>query len=321
MLFMFFVGCVTVSDVMGGDGAARWNTPATVPVPPAAFGPAAPLSGPEMQRLMMAQQQMMAPQQQAAQLALLAIPKAGPAAQPGSNEPGTGEGHQDGSSSQTSGDERFTWRGKGENTELLFDGVRLPQYISDRLSRYRFSKLLNDINSGNKVALEILHDIAPQLFEEAQDSSDPNGPPASNRQDQTPPQSPPLVLKKPGEPLGNWGKAARWGTGLVHAGILANLIAELAGDRNALLDLLNLNKKLRNNEKFKRFLGKQDKSIKKSKSARAARIMISIAQAIALDAGTNWLHKKLIAPAAMRRDIRPVKLPTGYAEPIFGDGQ
>jgi len=116
------------------------------------------------------------------------------------------------------------------------------------------------------------------------------------------------VLKKPGKPLGNWGNAALWGKHLVRVGILANLIAELAGDRNALLDLLNLNKKLRNNEKFKRFLGKQDKSIKKSKSARAARIMISIAQAIALDAGTNWLHNKLIAPAAMRRDLRPLEL-------------
>jgi len=265
---MFFVGCVTVSDVMGDDG---------------------------FRQMIAMQQEMMAQQQRSQQLAIRAIAK-------------SGEGGQDGSSSQTSGAKRFTTRGKDPHLKLLFDGHPLPQYILDGLFEKKWPGfsgeeqpgiylMLNDLNKNNQEALKILYARAPQLFEEAQDSSDPNEL---------------LVLKKPGEPLGSWGNAASWGTGLVRAGILANLIAELAGDRNALLDLLNLNKKLRNNEKFKRFLGKQDKSIKKSKSARAARIMISIAQAIALAAGTNWLHNKLIAPAAMRRDLRPVKL-----EPIF----
>ncbi len=172
-----------------------------------------------------------------------------------------------------------------------------------------FDNWVAGINRGDQDALAVLHAVAPEYveqvaFNERSNPHGPNNPPVGHGHDEPlPPVLSYFRFKSPLPPLGNWGKAARAGTGFLHAAILANLIAELAGDRNMILDALKLNEKLWNNEKFKRFLGKQDKSIKKSKSAHAARIMISLVQALALAGGTELLYRKWMRPAAARRDV------------------
>ncbi|MEI7580897.1 MAG: hypothetical protein WCJ17_03800 [bacterium] len=85
--------------------------------------------------------------------------------------------------------------------------------------------------------------------------------------------------------LSNWNatgiskkrKAARLSSrvtrDLIHAANVANLIAELAGDRNMVLDGLNVNKTLAKNKNLMWL------RTGKSKSARALRVLISFAQA------------------------------------------
>lgn len=72
-------------------------------------------------------------------------------------------------------------------------------------------------------------------------------------------------------------KTARLGTraarDVIHAANAANFIAELAGDRNMVLDGLNVNKKLAQDKNFAWLRSG------KSKSARALRVLISFAQA------------------------------------------
>ncbi len=157
ILFMFFVGCVTVSDVMGGDGAARGGPSAAFGAAPGYTPSAAPMSTQELQMMMM-QQQMMIQQQQAQQLAQLALAKSGQvgegnhsAAQPGSHEPVLEK-------AQTVSAQRFTLRGDDSNLELLFDGSRLPQYISDSLVKLTTSgqsglslpRVLDDLNKESR---------------------------------------------------------------------------------------------------------------------------------------------------------------------------
>ncbi len=221
---------------------------------------------------------------------------------------------------QKAGRLRLDERSTGQ-LDLFFDGELLRENVVPllrgqagftslsnflRLSRTNapeadiVGRWVSDVNSGLDAALLLLQAVAPEAVREKQ--GDGSNPPVVDSGDgQGGSKQPSLELVPPSHmPLGNWGKAARAGTGFLHAAILANLIAELAGDRNMILDALKLNKELRNNEKFKRFLGKQDKSIKKSKSAHAARIMISVVQALALAGGTELLYRKWMRPAAAR---------------------
>jgi hypothetical protein len=82
---------------------------------------------------------------------------------------------------------------------------------------------------------------------------------------------------------------------LIHAANVANLIAELAGDRNMVLDGLNVNKTLAKNKNLMWL------RTGKSKSARALRVLISFAQAGLLGTLNQLALGKLVKMA----DARP----------------
>jgi len=115
--------------------------------------------------------------------------------------------------------------------------------------------------------------------------------------------------------LSNWNatgisktrKAARLSSravrDLIHAANAANLLAEIVGDRNMILDGLNVNKTLAKNKNFM-WLRKG-----KSKSARALRVIFSSAQAILLGALNQLALGKLVKMA----DAKPLKEGQGTA--------
>ena len=78
---------------------------------------------------------------------------------------------------------------------------------------------------------------------------------------------------------------------LIHAANAANLLAEIVGDRNMILDGLNVNKTLAKNKNFM-WLRKG-----KSKSARALRVIFSSAQAVLLGALNQLALGKLVKMA------------------------
>jgi hypothetical protein len=90
-------------------------------------------------------------------------------------------------------------------------------------------------------------------------------------------------------------KTARLGTraarDVIHAANAANFIAELAGDRNMVLDGLNVNKKLAQDKNFAWLRSG------KSKSARALRVLISFAQAGLLGSLNHFALGKLVKMA------------------------
>jgi hypothetical protein len=87
------------------------------------------------------------------------------------------------------------------------------------------------------------------------------------------------------------GKSTRVARDVIHGANIVNMIAELGGDRNALLDALSLNKKLNANKNFA-WLRKG-----KSKSARALRVLITLAQTGSILALNHYAFKKLVSMA------------------------
>ena len=91
------------------------------------------------------------------------------------------------------------------------------------------------------------------------------------------------VAQFPGRQYNNWKdgykNGTRWGNSVrgvrdtIHVANVGNAVRELATDSNLLLDALNMNKKLSGNKNFA-WLRKG-----KSKSARALRVLITLAQA------------------------------------------
>jgi hypothetical protein len=84
------------------------------------------------------------------------------------------------------------------------------------------------------------------------------------------------------------GKSTRVARDVIHGLNLLDTIGELAGDRNAMLDALSLNKKLNANKNFA-WLRKG-----KSKAARALRVLITLTQAGLIGTLNHYAFKKLV---------------------------
>jgi hypothetical protein len=159
-----------------------------------------------------------------------------------------------------------------------------------------FDRLVEDLVAANQDAFKLLQNYAIELpspiaIPAVVESSQPQKPALGTRFVTQPLKRAGSATKRAardyvnGYRLSNWNatgiskkrKAARLSSraarDLIHAANVANLIAELAGDRNMVLDGLNVNKTLAKNKNLMWL------RTGKSKSARALRVLISFAQA------------------------------------------